>query len=342
MLAIYDPRQELHQPLTRLAGGVFRPNLEQADRVVSFQNALRRMSIATMVPADAGDEILHSVHDAGYLDFLATGYAQWRAMPDSGPELRVSAHPNIYMNRLPRNFYGRAGYYQADAGCVIVEGTWPACRASAMTAIDATKRVLGGARTAYALCRPPGHHAYADKAGGFCYLNNTALAAEVARGSVNRVAIIDIDVHHGNGTQAIFYERPDVLHVSVHGDPADLYPFYAGYADECGRGAGEGTNLNLPVPLMSDNAVYCAAVDRGIGVIHQYAPEMLVVALGLDASTDDPFACMRVDRTGFARMGEAIGSMRLPTVIVQEGGYQSPELEHNFEAFLTGFLHRHS
>lgn len=341
MLAIYDPRQELHRPLTRLANGVFEPNLERAERVEALQRTLSRMSISTTAPRDFGEAILKTVHDADYLDFLTTGYDIWKSMPGTGPELRVSAHPNAYMNRLPRNFIGRAGYYQADAGCVILDGTWQAVRASAMTAIEAATHVASGAPAAYALCRPPGHHAYKDKAGGFCYVNNTALAAEVARTKAGRVAILDIDVHHGNGTQGIFYDRGDVFHVSIHGDPADLYPFYAGYADERGQGAGEGANLNLPMPLFSDSNAYRAAVENALAAIADFGADILILALGLDASTEDPFACMQVDRSGFARMGELIGATRLPTVIVQEGGYLSPELEFSFEAFLTGFMQRH-
>ena len=341
MRAIYDSRQTLHKPQTRIAGGVLRPNLEQPDRIASFQRALERMKIETVAPAERGDAGIRAVHDKDYLVFLETGYDEWRKLPDVGPELRVSAHPNVYMNRLPRNFIGRAGYYQADAGCVMLEGTWEAVRASAMTAIEAAQRVVDGERASYALCRPPGHHAYADKAGGFCFINNTAVAAELARTKADRVAILDVDVHHGNGTQTIFYDRPDVLHVSIHGDPADLYPFYAGYADERGAGKGEGANLNIPVALQNGNDVYCEAVDRGIDAVKQYGVDILVIALGLDAATDDPFACMRVDRDGFSGMGEHIGALKLPTIIVQEGGYLSTNLEHNFEAFMRGFLQRH-
>ena len=337
MLAIYDPRQLLHRPQTRLTGGVLKPSLELPERVTALLEALDRLGIAVTAPPDHGDDVIRATHDAGYLDFLQTAFDAWRRLPGTGPELRASLHPNEHMRRMPDDLIGRAGYYQADAGCVLVEGTWEAVRASANTAADATARVLAGAPVAYALCRPPGHHAYADKAGGFCYLNNTAVAAHLATVTGRRVAILDLDVHHGNGTQTMFYDRSDVLTVSIHGDPARLYPFYAGYADETGVGAGEGFNLNLPVPLLSGNDAYLAAVDAGIEATRRFAPDLLVVALGLDASPADPFACMQVSRDGFARMGQAAGDLGLPTVIVQEGGYLSDELGPSLEAFLRGF-----
>ncbi|MDX8458857.1 histone deacetylase family protein [Mesorhizobium humile] len=241
------------------------------------------------------------------------------------------------MGRLPDDLLGRAGYYQADASCVLVEGTWEAALASANTALDAMDRVLSGTNAVYALCRPPGHHACRDQAGGFCYLNNTAVAANWASSRGARVAIVDVDVHHGNGTQAIFYGRRDVLTVSVHGDPAWLYPYYAGYADETGAGIGEGFNSNLPVPLMSDGEAYLAALSAGCAAVRQFSPDLLIIALGLDASRDDPFACMAIDESGFGRMGRMLGMLSLPTLIVQEGGYPSPTLGQSLAAFLNGF-----
>lgn len=340
MLCVFDDRQLLHRPLTRLAGGSLVPCPETPERVAQLLEAVRRLEIPVGAPAEDPDAVIAAVHDPDYVAFLREGFAAWKQVPGAGPEMRASLHPTDEMARRPKAILGLAGYYQADSAGVMVEGTWEAAHASARTAVDAMQRVLDGAGTAYALCRPPGHHAYRAKAGGFCYLNNTALAVQRATDHGHRVAVIDVDVHHGNGTQAIFYTRPDVLTVSVHADPAVFYPFYAGYADEHGAGAGEGANLNLPVALHSDDAVYLAAVRAGLDAVERFGPDVVVVALGLDASQEDPFACMQVTADGFRRMGRMIrqGTGTRPSLIVQEGGYPSPGLGGCLEAFLRGWL----
>jgi acetoin utilization deacetylase AcuC-like enzyme len=187
------------------------------------------------------------------------------------------------------------------------------------------------------LCRPPGHHAGSDLVGGFCYLNNAAIAAQVLRGEHECVAILDVDVHHGNGTQDIFYERDDVLTVSLHADPVRFYPFFWGAADERGRGEGEGFNLNLPLPRGTGGDEYLAALDQALGAIDDFGPGALVVALGLDAFVDDPLAGLGLTTKDFGRVGARIRSLGLPTVLVQEGGYPSDELGENLVAVLGAF-----
>lgn len=337
MLAICDDRQALHRPLTRLAGGLLAPNPEQPERIELLKQGLGDCGIKVIAPARHDATAIAAIHDADYLDFLQNGFAEWKKSPANGPEMRASVHPTVRMNRKPLDILGRTGYFHADASCVMLEGTWEAVCASANTAVDAMSRVLADEDRAYALCRPPGHHAYADKAGGFCYLNNTAIAAELAAGQGLRVAIIDVDVHHGNGTQSIFYDRSDVLTLSVHGDPAYLYPFYSGYADEEGEGEGLGFNHNYPVPLMSDSSSYLAAVDKACELASNFSPDVVIVALGLDASSADPFACMDVDDNGFKRMGERLSKLARKTLVVQEGGYPSPDLPGLLKSFMTGF-----
>ncbi|MFJ6323250.1 MULTISPECIES: histone deacetylase family protein [unclassified Rhizobium] len=337
MLAVFDDRQSLHRPLTRLAGGRLAPNPEQPDRIIMLRQGLEMFGAKLVAPAEHGGDVIAAVHDADYLDFLQNGFAEWQRSPANGPEMRASVHPTVHMNRKPVDILGRAGYFQADASCVLLEGTWEAVKASANTAADAMRRVLDGEERVYALSRPPGHHAYADKAGGFCYLNNTAIAAELVAQKGLRVAIVDVDVHHGNGTQTIFYDRSDVLTVSVHGDPAHLYPYYSGYADERGVGRGHGFNRNIPVPLLSDSDVYLDAVGLACDTAASFAPDVMIVALGLDASSDDPFACMKVDEDGFRRMGERLGKLCRKTLVVQEGGYPSPRLPNLLQSFLIGF-----
>ena len=229
----------------------------------------------------------------------------------------------------------------ADTSCPISAETYDSSCWSAWTAVAAAEAVEAGASSAYALCRPPGHHAFADVAGGFCFFNNSAIAAQRLRKPADRVAILDVDLHHGNGTQGVFYRRADVLTVSIHADPVRFYPFFWGYADERGEGAGLGYNLNLPLARKSGDDVFLEALAAGIRRIEAFAPDALVVALGLDAFEGDPFGGLSVSTPGFARIGEAIARLRLPTVIVQEGGYLCDALSDNLISFLTGFASRH-
>ncbi|HSM18891.1 MAG TPA: histone deacetylase family protein, partial [Hyphomicrobiales bacterium] len=232
--------------------------------------------------------------------------------------------------------------HQADTACPITPDTWGAARASAQTAVHAARLVLAGEKHAYALCRPSGHHADGDMAGGFCYLNNAAIAAQDLRRERRRVAILDVDVHAGNGTQGIFYRRGDVLFVSIHADPAEYYPFYAGYAHERGEGAGLGHTLNLPLPLGTGTAEFLQALDQALGAVRDYAPEALVVSLGLDTFEGDPLKGFRVTAEGFTAIGAAIGRLALSTVLVQEGGYPCAELGGNLARFLAGFEAAHA
>jgi acetoin utilization deacetylase AcuC-like enzyme len=204
-------------------------------------------------------------------------------------------------------------------------------------ATTAADLLIEGAREAYALCRPPGHHAYADMAGGFCYLNNTAIAAQRLRTAHQRVAILDVDVHHGNGTQGIFWQRADVLTVSIHADPSNYYPYFWGHAHESGAAEGAGFNLNLPLPLGAPDAPWLKAGDAAVARIRDFAPGALVVALGLDASESDPLQGLKITGSGFHAMARTIAALGLPTVLVQEGGYLSDELGRNLVHFLGGF-----
>lgn len=204
-----------------------------------------------------------------------------------------------------------------------------------MTAADL---VTADGDPAYALCRPPGHHAYADQAGGFCFLNNSAIAAQRLRDKgAGRVTVLDVDVHHGNGTQGIFYRRADVQTVSIHGDPRAYYPFFTGYPDEIGAGPGRGANLNLPLPRGTGDAGYLETLDGALAAVDAFRPDVLVIALGLDPSEKDPLAFLAVTTEGFRRIGERLGRAGYPTLIVQEGGYISELLGENLTAVLAGF-----
>jgi acetoin utilization deacetylase AcuC-like enzyme len=239
--------------------------------------------------------------------------------------------------RLPAGLVGQVGWYTADTACPIGPGTWEGSLSAAACALAAAAEASTG-NSAYALCRPPGHHAYAARAGGHCYLNNAALAAQaLLDAGAKRVAVLDIDSHHGNGTQGIFWERPEVLTVSVHADPNHYYPWYVGYAEERGGGAGAGKNLNLPLPFGTGDEGWLAAIELGAAAIRAHGTEALVVSLGFDASEHEPLAALKVTADGFARAGTLAAALGLPTAIIQEGGYNVQVIGDLLERFLSGF-----
>jgi len=337
MKTVYHPAQRAHDPKHFLSSGAPRPNPEQPARTDALLGAVRALGIEVIEPADHGPGAIADVHTAEYLQFLQTIYERWQRIPDASPEVIPNIHPDRRTASYPKSAVGQAGYHQADTACPISAATWESAYWSAQTAIEAANLVLGGADAAYALCRPPGHHAYADLAGGFCFLNNTAIAAQACVRAGLRPAILDVDLHHGNGTQGIFYARGDVLTVSIHADPERYYPFFWGHAHERGEGAGLGANLNLPIPRGTADDGFLEALEPGLTRIATFAPDILIVALGLDPFEGDPFAGLAVSTPGFARIGAAAAGLGLPSVIVQDGGYLCPELGYNLQSFLTGF-----
>jgi acetoin utilization deacetylase AcuC-like enzyme len=243
--------------------------------------------------------------------------------------------------KRPNNITGKLGYYAMAGETSITPGTWEAACAAADVALTAAQRLRAGARGAFALCRPPGHHAARDLYGGYCFLNNAAIAAQYLRDlGAGRVAILDVDFHHGNGTQDIFYDRDDVLFVSLHGDPADAFPYFSGYGDEVGAGAGAGYNLNLPLPRGTEFAAWRRALAVGIERIQAFAADALVVSLGVDTFAGDPISFFRLQSEDFATYGEMIATCRLPTLFVLEGGYAVAEVGVNVVNVLRGFEQR--
>ncbi|MFW5680409.1 MAG: histone deacetylase family protein [Pseudomonadota bacterium] len=333
---VYDPAQALHDPRFFLLRGQPAASPERAERGTTLLAAAQRCGLVAVTPPPLDGALLAAVHDARYLAFLEDAWPAWQAV-GGGAEVVANVHPQRPHASYPTHIVGRAGWHMGDTACPLGEHSWTAARAAAATAAHAARLVLEGAPVAYALCRPPGHHAFADMAAGFCFLNNAAIAAEVARTGGARVAILDVDVHHGNGTQAIFYGRGDVLHVSLHADPSVFYPWFWGYAHERGQGAGEGATVNLPLPLGTDDAAYLEALEAALDRVAAHGPEVLVVALGLDIHEGDPLAAFRVTTDGFARIAERIARRRWPTVLVQEGGYPSPALGRNLERVLEGW-----
>lgn len=337
MKAFLDPRQSAHDPRHFMANGTLLANPEVPARVDILRQGAEAAGLAFEAPRDHGQGPIAAVHSAEYLTFLRTIHARWQRIEGAGAEVIPNIHPASRTDSYPRSAVGQAGYHQADTACPISAETWAAAYWSAQTALSGAEAIVQGARAAYALCRPPGHHAFADLAGGFCFLNNAAIAADDLRARGLRPAILDVDVHHGNGTQGIFYARGDVLTVSIHADPVRFYPFFWGHASERGEeGAGRGANLNLPLPRGTDDTGYMRALATALERIDDFGADVIVVALGLDAHEDDPFQGLRVTTPGFRAIAAAIAGLGLPLLLVQEGGYVSDALGRNLTSFLTG------
>lgn len=349
MKLFFSPTQLRHRPQQYFRFGRIGTALENPDRMETLAAALASLGLDRVEPADHGRDAILAVHDAAYLQFLESIWGMWQQLPDAGPEVLPNVHPyrgaghDLIRQDRPRNTgpIGLTGYHVGDMSCAMGEGTFAAAYASAQTAISGAKALLSGERRAFSLCRPPGHHCYRDRANGFCFLNNAAIAAEALRRRFGKVAILDFDTHHGDGTQSIFYARGDVLVASCHTDPADYYPFFAGFKDEHGAGAGEGANLNIPLAPGSGDAAYLEAVAGLCQAVMAFGADALIVSAGWDAHRDDPLSKLTVTGDAFPRLGEMIAALDLPTLIVQEGGYSLAAIAEAAPSFTTAFLGCH-
>ena len=335
MKAFFHPTQDLHVPKSYLSRGQMRAPQEVPERTGQILKGLDQLNYPVEKPADHGMAALAKVHDLGYLRFLESAHRRWKAAPEDWGDEVMS---NIYV-RSPnprRGLLAEAAYYLADGSCPLGADTWNAAYWSAQSAVSAAETLLKGERNAYAVCRPPGHHARRDAAGGFCYLNNAAIAAEVLKERFPRVAILDPDMHHGQGIQEIFYDRSDVLYISIHGDPTNFYPVVAGFEDERGVGDGLGYNVNLPMPHGSSEEVFFDRLEEAMTILRLYQPDVVVLALGFDTYKEDPQAKVALTSKGFHQMGARVGAMGLPVLVVQEGGYHLETLAENTREFFSG------
>ena len=348
MITFFSPLHHLHAPEYEFFRG---------ERVACFESPSRADFVRTELisrgheirePIVDSTAVLRQVHTARYLAFLETAWAQWVAV-DAGNAAR-QPFPSVWPVRTlrsdvePQNFTAKLGLYSMDNGTPMVAGTWAAAKAGADAAASAAVLVSNGSnvkaavKAAFCATRPPGHHAGADFMGGYCFLNNAAVAAQTLRNNgYSKVAILDVDYHHGNGTQSIFYDRADVLFVSIHGDPRTEYPFYLGHADETGEGAGHGFNFNLPLPAGSSKAVWFAALATACEKIKHFGADALVVSLGLDTFEDDPISTFALKSSDFIELGEVLKQLGLLTVFILEGGYAAKELGLNAANVLAGF-----
>jgi acetoin utilization deacetylase AcuC-like enzyme len=339
MKSFFHPKQQLHHPTTYFSRGQMRAPQEIPERSVQILKGLAALDLPVTQPVDAGMAPLLTVHDPKYLEFLQTAHTRWKEV---GQDWGDEVIPNVFVrepNAL-RGILGEAGRYLADGSAAVGQHTWTSAYWGAQSAIAATRAVLGGDPSAYALCRPPGHHTRKDAAGGFCYINNAAIAAELLREKYKRIVILDTDMHHGQGVQEIFYGRDDVFYISVHGDPTNFYPATAGFDDETGVQQGEGFNLNLPMAHGASEEVFFDKVARALDALRAFNPDALVFSLGFDVYKDDPQSKVAVTTEGFGKLGKQIAELSLPTVIVQEGGYHFDTLAVNTTTFFKGFLRR--
>ena len=329
----HHPRQPFHDQ-----GHMIAPP-EVPERAERIRAAIDASGIGPVVaPAAYGLDAVRRVHTDDYLEFLEHAFERWRAATGAPADAEAVPYARPIRGQPrgePHHPIEAFGWYSHDSDAIL-SGTWPAAIAAVDVTMSAWQAVADGtARNAYALARPPGHHAAADSYAGYCFLNNAAIAAAAWADRGARVAILDVDYHHGNGTQQIFWERADVCFVSLHADPAREYPFFSGYADERGAGPGEGTTRNYPLPLGTDWAGYEPALDDAIGVIEGFAPDGLVVSLGVDTAAED-YDTFQLVAGDYPRLGAAIARLGVPTVFVQEGGYDLDAIGRNVVGVLLG------
>lgn len=344
MKIFYSEEHRRHDPPFEVFDGGKRvPYYENPGRMDKILSALNKTDWVELIePKDFGLDPILTVHDRDYINFLASAWTKWLG---SDPEAAASPGQNVFLPatfalrrspRVPNTLLGKAGYYIMDLSACIVAGTYKASLASANCALSAAKSASSEQLSAFALCRPPGHHAGKDYAGGYCFINNAAVAANwlSAKG---KTAILDIDYHAGNGTQDIFYERNDVLTVSIHGDPDYEYPHYIGFAEETGAGAGLGFHKNFPLPAGTNDTGYLSALDEALAMIKNFAPDYLVLSAGMDTFDGDPLGKFRVTQNGFAEIGRRIAELNIPAAIIMEGGYANEALGANIVTLLENF-----
>jgi len=330
----FDVRQLSHQPALELHNGSWAEYAEKASRAEVILKQFKRCQR----PRDHGVEPILRVHSREYVDFLRSAHDDWLAAGRTGDAIGytwpVVRRRDLNLDRID----ARLGRYSYDAATPITAGTWEAAYWSAQSALTALDGVLDQReRCSFALCRPPGHHAGRDYLGGYCYLNSAAVAAAEAAHRGRRVAILDIDYHHGNGTQDIFYKSADVLFASIHADPTMDYPFYWGHADERGEGAGQGKTINLPLPRGTRIGSYLDALETACTAVREHGTNLLVLSYGADTFEDDPISRFELRTEDYAVIGSRVAEMNIPTVVVMEGGYAIDELGRNVSSLLSGF-----
>lgn len=350
MDVVYSPRHLAHDIDTETYMGVGVPANEVAERAERIRAALEADGgFAIVAPTDHGEAPITAVHDPGLVRFVETAWSELRAQNVPRAFLSADTYPNRAMfegmsdqavatlAREPQQIGGRAGFWALDSAAPLVAGTYDAARAAVDVALTTADLILGGASMAYGLCRPPGHHAARSMYGGYCFFNNAAIAAEAITATTGEpVAILDVDFHHGNGTQQIFWRRADIRYVSIHADPDRQYPYFLGRADEVGEGDGDGANRNIPLRAGATNEEYLEATDQAIEFIEAGPGSIVVVSLGFDTYGLDPIGDFALTTPVYHEVGQRVSALGRPLVILQEGGYHRPSLGENARAWLRG------
>ncbi|SMD09687.1 histone deacetylase family protein [Rhizobium sp. RU36D] len=338
MRVFYSEKHKLRDAKTELHGGLLVKPFEGPFRAEWILAAVKDAGFTDVAaPDEHGLDTALKVHDAGYLDFLKTCWERWQAAGFEGEAIPTAFAYRRSRMRVPKHIDGAVGYYANSVETAISGGTWEAALSSMDVALSGADWLNAGNRFAFSLCRPPGHHAGIDLFGGYCFINNAAVAAQrLLDHGAKRVAILDVDFHHGNGTQDITYRRGDIFFASLHGDPADAFPYFLGYADETGEGDGEGLNANYPMPSGTPYAVWSQALEDALKRITAYGAEAIVLSLGVDTFEQDPISFFKLKTPDFLTMGEVIGRTGVPVLTVMEGGYGVPEIGLNVANVLKG------
>ncbi len=339
MITVHADDHKLHCGLLDPRGDQWGPSAECPERANNVLQAIREQNFGTLMEPKHFEESKYTrIHAPDYVRFLQDVWPAWQQSDEKGANARPDTFVGAGMRRADTEcIAGKLGRYSFDSTSPFVEGSWQAIRTSANIALTGADLLRSGALHAFALCRPPGHHATVDYCGGYCYLNNTALATQsLLDGGAKKIAVLDVDYHHGNGTQTIFYERNDVLTISLHADPSLEYPFFLGYADEPGEAAGHGFNINYPLPFGTHWEQYAVALADAISEVRRFEPDALVVPLGLDTFAGDPTTNFGIETEDFTRMGREIASLGLQTLVVLEGGYSVEHIGNNTVSFLAG------
>jgi acetoin utilization deacetylase AcuC-like enzyme len=339
MLTFYSDTHRLHHGKTELYAGTLVPCFEMPSRADMVLEQVRRTGLGEVrEPQAHGLDPVLAVHDAGYVAFLETAWERWQALGRDYDALPKMWQIRRLRQAVPEHVEGQLCYYSMDCGTPLTSGTWPAITRGADLALSGADALLAGDKAAFALTRPPGHHAARDYCGGYCFFNNAAIAAQYLRDrGAKRVSVLDVDYHHGNGTQDIFYRRADVQFLSVHGHPRTEYPFFLGFSDECGEGEGLGFNHNFPLPAGSDVPTWMGALDQAAARIADFAPDFLVVSLGVDAFAGDPISRFALQSQDFCRIGERLASLGIPALFCLEGGYAVEPIGVNAVNVLSAF-----
>ena len=339
MKTIFSEKHKLRNSTTELYGGQLVEPFERPSRAEFIINRIRDQNLGPVLdPHDHGMDAIYRIHDKDYVSFMQTAWEMWQAENFAGEAIPTTWPARRMSQRIPDFIEGKLGYYAMAAETSISKGTWEAAYWSAQVALTGAAQCRAGDSGVFALCRPPGHHSAFDMYGGYCFLNNAAIAAQsFLDNGAERVAIVDVDFHHGNGTQDIFYKRNDVLFASLHGDPSDAFPHFLGYSEEQGEGDGAGFNVNYPMKPGTRFHEWRTALTDALGKVSDFAPDALVISLGVDTFENDPISFFKLQSDDFITYGKDIAQLQLPTLFVMEGGYDIDEIGINTVNVLQGF-----